>query len=1245
LTRPIDKHLDPDELNGLVSSHAASVTDSGRLSEQALGDAQRHVESCQDCSRKMQMHKSVQSEILRMGVPRNVPPGPDCLADVEWLKVAAGLLQEARTKELMKHAAQCGHCGPLLRNAAQTLSEETTPNEEAVLASLGSARPEWQRDMAQTLRGTTRDRQLDNPKNSWRQIFLAWPRPAFAVVTLAAIVVAAWLGSRSPRSQAAEQLLAQAYTDRRTLDVRIFGAKYAPTRAERSDSRSSFDRSPSLIKAEDLISENLTKNPNDPTWLQAKARADLLERNFEPALKSLQKALEAKPDSPSLLTDMATAYFERAEEADRRRALTLSQPPDSRRTEPTSGAIDYGNAIDSLGKALAKSPDDPVALFNRAVACERLFLYTQAVDDWEHYLRVDPQGGWADEARTRLAGVKQRLSEKGLAEPLLTPKEITEAGVGDPVMRERMNRRVEEYLKLAATDWLQEAFSESASGQSREAQTALASLAQITRQLHADYWLADLLSHTSGVKFRAAINALATSIRADEHGDYAEGRDYAHNAAQLFRVAANQAGELRAQAEEVYSDRLLYDGERCRSLLRSIVQPLKRNHYAWLQAQMSLEESNCADLVGDLGTYQAAISIGTSEAKDHDYLALRLRGLGFRAQAAASLGDANRGFSLASDGLSLFWSSQADLMKGYNLYTDLDTAADGLHLANLQVVLWREATALIDRHPDVLQRAMAHRWYGNAAYVANMPALAKAEFTKASTLLSDAPKTVATTRDRMDAEIWLAQLETRQGDLEHAAARLQEIQPVLDGVPTFGPEIRFYSARADIAMRRADSDAAESALRSAIYLAEWALDSFPAEADRRQWVEQTQSAYRNLVEWKLRQGDASSSLELWEWYRGAELRANGQAGLHLLGSLDANVPPDPRDAPPLPSPTVVGERLPLLREETVVAFGIFPDGIGVWAYDDRGIFSRWISTPLPPIEDLVLRFQRLCSDSSSDIVTLRRTGRSLYDVLIAPIQDRLKPGRTLVFEPDDFLATIPWEALVDSDSRYVAQRVAVVVTPGLYRAMHLRPATAITGDSPALIVSVPAPAEEGLTPLTDAQNEAQTVAERFSSSRWLHGGNATLSAIRREIRGASVFHFAGHAVASPLRTGLLLSDLDPNTKLSRLVGGESLASTETDHLQLAVLSACRTGASSQVGGSGTESLAQALLHAGVPHVVASRWNVDSRETAEFMKQFYARLLAGNDAPTSMRFAQLALASQPASAHPYYWAAFELQGIK
>jgi CHAT domain-containing protein len=1220
LTRPFDKHLDSDELDGLVSSPAASVSDSGRPSEPSLEDARRHVESCQDCSRKVQMHKSVQSGILNLSVRRNVPPGPDCVPETEWLNVAAGLLPEAKARELMKHAAQCGHCGPLLKSAAETLAEDITPGEEALLASLDSARPKWQKNMAVTLQTNVQGRQ---PKPFRLRAIFSWPTPAYAFAGIAAIAIVAWIGVRTLRPPSAVQLLAQAYTEHRTLEPRIPGAQYAPLRVERGAGASNLDKSPALLKAEDLIAENLRQHPNDPAWLQARARADLLDGNYDSAIKSLQRALETEPDSPSLLTDLGTAYYMRAQSADR--------------------PIDYGNAIESLGKALSKSPDDPIALFNRALACEHMFLYTQAVDDWQHYLRIDPQGEWSDDARRRLAAVKAKLQqhEKSMSEPLLRPTEIP-AELNEAALRGKIDGRIEEYLHVAITEWLPLAFPSDTRSPSNESRTALATLSKILVEQHDDSWLADLLSQPKGTQFPSGIQFLSAALTADDRGDYSTARRSAHSAARLLQQAANPAGELRAKAEEVYSDHLLWEGEACISLLRSLEEPLKVSNYGWLRAQMSLEKSNCASLVGDLGTYQSAIGTGVREARAHHYVSLYLRGLGFEALAVASLADISKSFSLAVSGLAIFWPGHVDLTKGYNLYTDLDAAASELNQPNLQVALWREATALLDRDPDILKRAMAHRWYGMAAYLASMPSTAESEFAMADALFAGSPQTAATTRDRLDAEVWQAKAEVLRGDLQQATKRLELIEPILYKAPSFDPEIGYYSAAAEIAMRRADPAATESALRAALFLSEWALNTFSSEEGRGQWAEQTRDAYRYAVEWKLRQGDANSALELWEWYRGAEVRAAERLVEVPTRNSAMNAPPDPRGAPPLPSPTVVASTLPVLRDETVIAYGAFSDGTAIWAYDDRGIFSSWVATPPQVVRELALRLQRFCSDPASDLNELRTTARSLYDLLIKPIEAGLDPQRTLLFEPDDFLFAVPWDALVDEGGHYLGQRFTTAITPGVYRTMHLRATTVIASGSAALVVSVPV--APGLTPLGDAENEAQSVAAVFSGARLLQGSEATLSAIRTALRGKAVFHFAGHAVASSQRNGLVLAESDPATNSLRLIGEHSVSPRDVRELQLAVLSACNTGNETQSTRPGTEGLADTLLRAGVPHVIASRWKVDSVETASFMKIFYASLLAGNKPASALHEARAALASQPVSAHPYYWAAFALQGV-
>jgi tetratricopeptide (TPR) repeat protein len=67
---------------------------------------------------------------------------------------------------------------------------------------------------------------------------------------------------------------------------------------------------------------------------------------------------------------------------------------------------DYAAAVELLNRALKASPDDPVALFNRAVVNERMHLYDQAIQDWQRYLRVDSGSAWTSEAKKRLADLQ-----------------------------------------------------------------------------------------------------------------------------------------------------------------------------------------------------------------------------------------------------------------------------------------------------------------------------------------------------------------------------------------------------------------------------------------------------------------------------------------------------------------------------------------------------------------------------------------------------------------------------------------------------------------------------------------------------------------------------------------------------------------------------------------------------------------------------------------------------------------------
>ena len=138
------------------------------------------------------------------------------------------------------------------------------------------------------------------------------------------------------------------------------------------------------------------------------------------------------------------------------------------------------------------------------------------------------------------------------------------------------------------------------------------------------------------------------------------------------------------------------------------------------------------------------------------------------------------------------------------------------------------------------------------------------------------------------------------------------------------------------------------------------------------------------------------------------------------------------------------------------------------------------------------------------------------------------------------------------------------------------------------------------SPLPDADREARSVASRFRYSQLLSGTEVTLQRISHGLSGRTVFHFAGHAISGPKQNGLVLAS-PPGpvgaTDEPILLSAGDLDRRLLRSLQLVVLSACATAETEQ-GFSEPDNLVRSFLRTGVPHVVASRWPVDSYLTAE-----------------------------------------------
>ena len=175
--RPFDKHIDGKELNALVPSSSETGQELHGLSRGAVREAERHVESCGDCSRKVSKYRQLVNRSSNIVASEAAPPGVECPKDenVDWHEVAAGLWPELKERQLIMHAALCDHCGPLLR-AATSVDDDPTPQEEKLLAQLKApSRP-----------GLIASRVSPPPVPSWR--FIRWLVPAVALLVIVGVL-------------------------------------------------------------------------------------------------------------------------------------------------------------------------------------------------------------------------------------------------------------------------------------------------------------------------------------------------------------------------------------------------------------------------------------------------------------------------------------------------------------------------------------------------------------------------------------------------------------------------------------------------------------------------------------------------------------------------------------------------------------------------------------------------------------------------------------------------------------------------------------------------------------------------------------------------------------------------------------------------------------------------------------------------------------------------------------------------
>lgn len=343
------------------------------------------------------------------------------------------------------------------------------------------------------------------------------------------------------------------------------------------------------------------------------------------------------------------------------------------------------------------------------------------------------------------------------------------------------------------------------------------------------------------------------------------------------------------------------------------------------------------------------------------------------------------------------------------------------------------------------------------------------------------------------------------------------------------------------------------------------------------------------------------------------------------------------------------------------------------------------------IDGLINTARQQVSDPRLTPNSIKPSLKAVYERVIGPLEPFLAGSTHLLVAPDGQLNTIPFEALMDRQDRYLIESYTITLLTSGRDLIRLQQRG--RSPNPPLIVgnptfnqgnrsSVPSGQRGTATRDLDLRNltfndlpgtatEVKTLGTLFPQAQVLTGSNATETAIKQANR-PHILHLATHGffLESPplspqdlqnnrglnvnvpfagenplLRSGLAMAGFNQRQsgEDDGVLTALEVTSLNLEGTELVVMSACDTGRGDILNGDGVYGLRRAFTLAGAHTQVSSLWKVDDSTTQQLMVAFYQNLAAGKGRSEALRQAQLALMQENSRQIPYFWAAFVSSG--
>ena len=925
------------------------------------------------------------------------------------------------------------------------------------------------------------------------------------------------------------------------------------------------------------------------------------------AIGRLHEVVSRDTSNATALNDAGVAHFVR---------MAGEQRPD-----------DLLEAIGFGWRAVRADSGSALARFNLAVYLDRLHLVGRAAASWAWAARAEPGPGWADEAKSREAALRELVARPS---PRAQLAEATNSG--EEALRYRaIGSDDPRALEGHVLDVLLPAWATAlTAGDGPRVTRAFDSIQRAAEALGATgdsviSWLAVSLNAADSATRReaaAAFEDFALGQSLYEQERYRDaGVPYARTQRTLDRLARAKGADLGfAVARDLMADRpaqiatvasrfAAADSVYQALLIRATGRPGAARQIGEARWSLAVLEGRQGRVGRSVEEYEAAAAAFAAARDGVSYGAVRTQ----VAEVYDLTGRYAEALRAALEGLGALRSRQQSGALQLALFA-IGSSLERMGAVGPAIELDRELIEVATRRGRASDRAEAESRLARALARSDQAHEAEVAIRAARTAIAEVTDPVI--RPRMDADI-----NETEGDLSRLArpdSAAALLSAAIDYYRANGLSIRLASplrARAEAMLARGDTARAVADLSDAAAEIEREAAAPDQIAARAALLAARGGVYRDLVRINLARRDTAAA------FRAGEL---ARPGLLRRGEAD---PPD------------------LAPNEAIVALTPLHDGLARWLVTRDG--TRLFETRLPPgeLHRQVARLESGLRSNADDRVTAAAS-TDLYRLLIEPLVPWLRGATRLRIVADGELRRVPFAGLqAPGSGRFLVEdfvlSMAVRVGGRRRRAGPLPPAPArellIDGSSfdPKLFA--------GLAPLPYAAREVAGLHTVRPGARVLQGGAATAAELRRLFPLQRLIHFAGHARSvegNPGQSHLVTAEAGGGIGANALTGDELLR-LDLRRVELVVLSACGTVTFNEAGGLG--GLSRAFLTAGAGAVVSGIWESDDRATADLMQRFFAELTT-RDPAEALQQAQIRVLKDPLERgrSPGLWAVFRVE---